>query len=166
MVFWSLQHFPPQISALFMLYPLANLANLLMWGLFFLGATWAYAKYRWIFSSNIWAHLLLVCGLIYFSLNFSGEFSHVGVQIEELTAKVWDNVFQPLLNKVRVLCIWIPELGPITCIHPTLLTSVTLTTVPCSPFSPLTLWFTDVTLEPPGSDCQRCKEDQTWRHKS
>ena len=29
-----------------MLYPLANLANLLMWGLTFLGATWAYAKYR------------------------------------------------------------------------------------------------------------------------
>ena len=29
-----------------MLYPLANLANLLMWGLILLGATWAYAKYR------------------------------------------------------------------------------------------------------------------------
>ena len=29
-----------------MLYPLANLANLLMWGLVLLGATWAYAKYR------------------------------------------------------------------------------------------------------------------------
>ena len=29
-----------------MLYPLANLANLLMWGVILLGATWAYAKYR------------------------------------------------------------------------------------------------------------------------
>jgi len=65
---------PLQVSSLLMLYPLANLANLLMWGLTFLGATWAYAKY-------------------------SGEFSGVGVQIEELTGKVWDNCFQPLLNK-------------------------------------------------------------------
>jgi len=46
----------------------------LMWGLTFLGATWAYAKY-------------------------SGEFSGVGVQIEELTGKVWDNCFQPILSK-------------------------------------------------------------------
>ena len=37
---------PLQVSSLLMLYPLANLANLLMWGLTFLGATWAYAKYR------------------------------------------------------------------------------------------------------------------------
>lgn len=73
-VMWSILYILAQISSLFMLYPVANLANLLMWGLFFLGATWAYAKY-------------------------SGEFSQVGVQIEELTAKVWDNVFQPLLNK-------------------------------------------------------------------
>jgi hypothetical protein len=29
-----------------MLYPLANFANLLMWGLVFVGATWAYVKYR------------------------------------------------------------------------------------------------------------------------
>lgn len=36
-----------QVSSLLMLYPLANLANLLMWGLTFLGATWAYAKYRY-----------------------------------------------------------------------------------------------------------------------
>ena len=35
-----------QVSSLLMLYPLANLANLLMWGLILLGATWAYAKYR------------------------------------------------------------------------------------------------------------------------
>ena len=35
-----------KVSSLLMLYPLANLANLLMWGLTFLGATWAYAKYR------------------------------------------------------------------------------------------------------------------------
>jgi len=73
-VMWSLLYIFSQLSALFMLYPLANLANLLMWGIFFLAATWAYAKY-------------------------SGEFSQVGVQIEELTAKIWDNVFQPLLNK-------------------------------------------------------------------
>merc|ERR1712066_561458 len=63
-----------QLSSLLMLYPLANMGNLLMWGLTFLGATRAYAKY-------------------------SGEFSGVGVQIEELTGKVWDNCFQPLLNK-------------------------------------------------------------------
>ena len=31
----------------------------------------------------------------------SGEFSGVGVQIEDLTGKVWDNCFHPLLNKVR-----------------------------------------------------------------
>ena len=29
-----------------MLYPLANLANLLMWGLVILGGTWCYTKYR------------------------------------------------------------------------------------------------------------------------
>ena len=37
---------PFQFSSLLMLYPLANLANLLMWGVILLGATWAYAKYR------------------------------------------------------------------------------------------------------------------------
>jgi len=73
-VMWSILYIISQLSSLFMLYPVANLVNLLMWGLFFLGATWAYAKY-------------------------SGEFSHVGVQIEDLTAKVWDNAFQPFLNK-------------------------------------------------------------------
>eukprot|EP00091_Calanus_sinicus_P014286 TRINITY_DN31747_c0_g1_i1.p1 TRINITY_DN31747_c0_g1~~TRINITY_DN31747_c0_g1_i1.p1 ORF type:complete len:107 (+),score=18.46 TRINITY_DN31747_c0_g1_i1:573-893(+) len=71
---WSVLYIFGQVSSLLMLYPLANLANLLMWGLTFLGATWAYAKY-------------------------SGEFSQVGVQIEELTGKVWDNCFQPILNK-------------------------------------------------------------------
>ena len=30
----------------------------------------------------------------------SGEFSGVGVHIEELTGRFWDSVFQPLLNKV------------------------------------------------------------------
>jgi len=73
-VMWSVLYIFGQVSSLLMLYPLANLANLLMWGLTFLGATWAYAKY-------------------------SGEFSQVGVQIEELTGKVWDNCFQPILNK-------------------------------------------------------------------
>jgi len=73
-VMWSVLYIFGQLSSLLMLYPLANLANLLMWGLTFLGATWAYAKY-------------------------SGEFSQVGVQIEELTGKVWDNCFQPVLNK-------------------------------------------------------------------
>jgi len=73
-VMWSVLYIFGQITSLLMLYPLANLANLLMWGLTFLGATWAYAKY-------------------------SGEFSQVGVQIEELTGKVWDNCFQPVLNK-------------------------------------------------------------------
>ena len=29
-----------------MLYPLANFANLMMWALCILGATWAYVKYR------------------------------------------------------------------------------------------------------------------------
>jgi len=73
-IMWSVLYIFSQVSSLLMLYPLANLANLLMWGLTFLGATWAYAKY-------------------------SGEFSGVGVQIEELTGKVWDNCCQPLLNK-------------------------------------------------------------------
>lgn len=73
-IMWSVLYIFSQVSSLFMLYPLANLANLLMWGLTFLGATWAYAKY-------------------------SGEFSGVGVQIEDLTGRVWDNCFQPLLNK-------------------------------------------------------------------
>jgi len=73
-IMWSVLYIFSQISSLLMLYPLANLANLLMWGLTFLGATWAYAKY-------------------------SGEFSGVGVQIEELTGKVWDNCFQPILSK-------------------------------------------------------------------
>jgi len=71
---WAVLYILSQVFGLFMLYPLAALANLLMWGLIFLGATWAYAKY-------------------------SGEFSQVGVQIEELTAYVWDHVFQPILNK-------------------------------------------------------------------
>ena len=76
-----------------MLYPLANLANLLMWGLTFLGATWAYAKYRY-------AEVTLP-DAVESKLEFlSGEFSGVGVQIEELTGKVWDNCFQPILSKV------------------------------------------------------------------
>jgi len=74
-VMWTVLYIFSQVSSLLMLYPLANLANLLMWGLILLGATWAYAKY-------------------------SGEFSGVGVQIEELTGRVWDSVFQPFLNKV------------------------------------------------------------------
>merc|ERR1711997_197624 len=73
-VMWMVLYIFSQVSSLLMLYPLANLANLLMWGLVLLGATWAYAKY-------------------------SGEFSGVGVQIEELTGRFWDGVFQPLLNK-------------------------------------------------------------------
>jgi len=73
-IMWSVLYIFSQVSSLLMLYPLSNLANLLMWGLTFLGATWAYAKY-------------------------SGEFSGVGVQIEELTGKVWDNCFQPILSK-------------------------------------------------------------------
>ena len=31
---------------------------------------------------------------------FSGEFSQVGVQIEELTAQIWEVFVQPVLNKV------------------------------------------------------------------
>ena len=31
---------------------------------------------------------------------FSGELAHVGVGIEECTGKVWDMIFQPMLNKV------------------------------------------------------------------
>ena len=77
-----------------MLYPLANLANLLMWGLTFLGATWAYAKYRY-------AEVNLPVAVESNLLFPSGEFSGVGVQIEELTGKVWDNCFQPILSKVR-----------------------------------------------------------------
>merc|ERR1719228_2068682 len=73
-VMWSVLYIFGQLSSLLMLYPFANIANLLMWGLILLGATWAHAKY-------------------------SGEFSQVGVQIEELTGTVWDNCFQTILNK-------------------------------------------------------------------
>jgi len=74
-IMWSLLYIFSQVTSLFMLYPLANLANLLMWGLVILGGTWCYTKY-------------------------SGELAHVGVGIEECTGKVWDMIFQPMLNKV------------------------------------------------------------------
>ena len=45
-VLWTVLYIFSQVTSLLMLYPLANLANLLMWGLILLGATWAYAKYR------------------------------------------------------------------------------------------------------------------------
>jgi len=74
-VMWSVLYIFSQVTSLLMLYPFANLANLLMWGLVVLGFTWAYAKY-------------------------SGEMAGVGVAIEDCTGKVWDSVFQPMLNKV------------------------------------------------------------------
>jgi len=74
-VMWSVLYIFSQVTSLFMLYPLANLANLLMWGLVVLGFTWAYTKY-------------------------SGEISGVGVAIEDCTSKVWDLVFQPIFTKV------------------------------------------------------------------
>ena len=74
-----------------MLYPLANLANLLMWGLVILGGTWCYTKYR--FEKHF-------VGKYFQKLIFSGELAHVGVGIEECTGKVWDMIFQPMLNKV------------------------------------------------------------------
>jgi len=73
-VMWSVLYIFSQITSLLMLYPLANFANLMMWALCILGATWAYVKY-------------------------SGELSHIGVTIEEFTGKVWDVVFQPMLDK-------------------------------------------------------------------
>ena len=45
-VMWSVLYIFSQVTSLLMLYPFANLANLLMWGLVVLGFTWAYAKYR------------------------------------------------------------------------------------------------------------------------
>lgn len=74
-VMWSVLYIFSQVTSLLMLYPLANLANLLMWGLVVLGFTWAYTKY-------------------------SGEISGVGVAIEDCTSKVWDMVFQPIFTKV------------------------------------------------------------------
>jgi len=74
-VMWGFLYVLSQIAALFMLYPVANLANLLMWGLFLVGITWGYARY-------------------------SGDFADVGVTIEEMTQKIWDNVVQPILNQV------------------------------------------------------------------
>lgn len=74
-VMWSVLYIFSQVTSLLMLYPLANLANLLMWGLVVLGFTWAYTKY-------------------------SGEISGVGVAIEDCTSKVWDLVFQPIFTKV------------------------------------------------------------------
>ena len=47
-VMWSVLYIFSQVTSLLMLYPFANLANLLMWGLVVLGFTWAYAKYRWV----------------------------------------------------------------------------------------------------------------------
>jgi len=74
-VMWSVLYIFSQVTSLLMLYPLANLANLLMWGLTFLGATWSYAKY-------------------------SGEFSQVGTKIEDLTGMVWDTACQPILDQM------------------------------------------------------------------
>ncbi|XP_023340879.1 atlastin isoform X1 [Eurytemora carolleeae] len=71
---WSILYIISQFCALIMLTPVSNLCNLLMWGLVFTGATWAYVKY-------------------------SGEFGHVGSQIEDCTGWIWDNLFQVLLSK-------------------------------------------------------------------
>jgi hypothetical protein len=44
-----------------MLYPLANFANLLMWGLVVLGATWAYVKYRYKHTYTSMLKINLAC---------------------------------------------------------------------------------------------------------
>ena len=54
--------------------------------------------------------------LVLISLSLSGEFSGVGVQIEELTGKVWDNCFQPILNKVN--CLFSSPLSELLCLCP------------------------------------------------
>jgi len=71
---WSILYVISQFCALIMLTPVSNLCNVLMWGIVLTGSTWAYVKY-------------------------SGELSHIGSQIEEVTGWVWDNVFQCLLTK-------------------------------------------------------------------
>lgn len=73
-VMWSFLYILSQVTSLLMLYPIANLANLLMWGLVIIGGTWAYAKY-------------------------SGEISSIGVSIENFTSNLWDMCFQPFLDK-------------------------------------------------------------------
>merc|ERR1739838_1061503 len=73
-VMWSVLYIFSQVTSLLMLYPLANLANLLM-GTRVPGLHLAYTKY-------------------------SGEISGVGVAIEDCTSKVWDMVFQPIFTKV------------------------------------------------------------------
>jgi len=71
---WAILYIISQFCSLIMLSPVSNLCNLLMWGIVITGATWAYVKY-------------------------SGEFGHIGSQIEEFTGWVWDNMFQVLLSK-------------------------------------------------------------------
>jgi len=71
---WSILYIISQFCSLIMLTPICNLCNLLMWGIVLTGATWAYVKY-------------------------SGEFSNIGSQIEEVTGWCWENMFQVLLSK-------------------------------------------------------------------
>jgi len=71
---WAILYIISQMCALIMLTPVSNLCNVLMWVICLTGMTWAYIKW-------------------------SGDYSNIGVQIEEVTSWVWDNIFQVLLAK-------------------------------------------------------------------
>ena len=81
-VMWAILYIFAQISSLVMLYPLANFANLLMWTIFLLMMTWAYAKYRCSSALN------MANPNIDFYQFSSGEFSQIGVTIELLILKL------------------------------------------------------------------------------
>jgi len=71
---WAILYIISQMCALIMLTPVSNLCNVLMWVICLTGMTWAYIKW-------------------------SGDYSNIGLQIEEVTSWVWDNIFQVLLAK-------------------------------------------------------------------
>jgi len=71
---WAILYIISQMCSLIMLTPVANLCNVLMWVIVISGMTWAYIKW-------------------------SGDYSSIGTQIEEVTGWIWDNVFQVLLSK-------------------------------------------------------------------
>lgn len=71
---WAILYIVSQMCSLIMLSPVSNLCNMLMWVIVITGMTWAYIKW-------------------------SGDYSNIGTQIEEATGWVWDNIFQVLLSK-------------------------------------------------------------------
>ena len=50
-----------------------------------------------VFNKGVSVSVLILNIIV---LSYSGEMAGVGVAIEDCTGKVWDSVFQPMLNKV------------------------------------------------------------------